>query len=178
MKAKHSSNITAMAFRPSTVNLGNFLDDTWLDEGSCSWIASPSHLCTKMAHSHPISHSTSIKSDTFHIKTRLDSGPPPPLSEHNVKFSELPHSFLSALCAYPSGRLHHDLDANVCLLVLVDQTHQLLSILRLHQHDRTGKGVCFSQLCVPCWGWWPKQEGKDKEIRMWYFCIHPRRFRY
>lgn len=45
-------------------------------------------------------------------------------------------------------RLHLDLNDNFGLLVLVDQIHQLLSIIILHQHDWTGKGVRFLQLCV------------------------------
>lgn len=49
--------------------------------------------------------------------------------------------------AYRLRLLHHDLNANFGLLVLVNQAHQLLSVLRPHQHHWTGKGVGFPQLC-------------------------------
>ena len=49
--------------------------------------------------------------------------------------------------AYRLRLLHHDLNANFGLLVLVNQAHQLLSVLRPHQHHWTRKGVCFPQLC-------------------------------
>lgn len=56
---------------------------------------------------------------------------------------------------HPSQSWWHALDANVGLLVLVDQAHQLLCVLSIHQHHRTrreGKGVCLSELAVACLG--------------------------
>lgn len=47
---------------------------------------------------------------------------------------------------YQCRWLHHDLNTNFGLLVLVDQPHQLLCIVSLDQHDWTGKRVCFPQL--------------------------------
>lgn len=49
---------------------------------------------------------------------------------------------------YPSGWIQLDVDTNDGLLVLVDQTHQLLCVSSLHQHNRTGEGVGLSQLRV------------------------------
>lgn len=49
---------------------------------------------------------------------------------------------------YPSRWIQHDVDLNDGLLVLVNQTHQLLCVIRLHQHNRTREGVGFPQLRV------------------------------
>lgn len=57
--------------------------------------------------------------------------------------------FACLLCLkYPLRWIQHDVDTDDGLLVLVDQTHQLLCIISLHQHDGTGKGVGLPQLCV------------------------------
>lgn len=162
-------------------NLGNFLDEAWPGEGTRAvfllMVSTTLSSLHKMVHLHPNIQSSSIQSDTFHTKTTLNTEPrvASQLTRCEISrvFSQLP--FCSAISqrgfssssqwkesqtcvcicsgAYPSRLLHNDLNANFGLLVLVDQTHQLLSILRLHQHDGTGKGVCFSQLCVVRLGW-------------------------
>lgn len=79
-----------------------------------------------------------------------------------------PHKILT----HPSQSWWHALDANVGLLVLVDHTHQLLGILSIHQHDRTGKGVRLSELAVACSG---REEQKIQSVRFWLqraACMH------
>lgn len=65
--------------------------------------------------------------------------------------------------AYPFW-LHLDLNDNFGFLVLVDQIHQLLSIIILHQHNWTGKGVYFLQLCVCYKNMIVNKAGGDRNI--------------
>lgn len=70
---------------------------------------------------------------------------------------------ISSKDAHPSQHWWHAFDADVGLLVLVDQAHQLLGILSIHQHDGTGKGVCLSELAA-AWSGREGAEGRKCEI--------------
>lgn len=54
--------------------------------------------------------------------------------------------YLNGLSAHPFGHLHHDVDVDAGLLVLVDQAHQLLCVAGTHQNHGPRQRVQILQL--------------------------------